>query len=337
MDTRQSNQRQPLPERAAAPASAEDNAQVNIPAKALQLFSALEQRLGAYVFGKEEQIRLALCCLFAKGHLLIEDIPGIGKTTLAKALATVLGLEFRRVQCTNDMLPGDILGVSIFDQANGAFSFHPGAVFTQILLADEINRATAKTQSALLEAMEERQVSIEGESHPLPMPFFVVATQNPLEQAGTYPLPESQLDRFLMKISLGYPSREAERRLLVAGGITVTADERPLVNAKVVLHLQEQVSRVRLSKAIVAYLQDILNFSRDSGRFAIGLSPRAGLLLARASQAHALLNGRNFALPEDVRRVLPHIAGHRLRTADSLEALTIAELETVFQAVPIPA
>jgi len=319
------NQREPSP----SPAPAQS--------KALQLFAALEERIGAHILGKEEQIRLALCCLLAHGHLLIEDIPGTGKTTLAKALARVLGLEFRRVQCTNDMLPGDILGVSVFDQQSGAFSFHPGPVFTQILLADEINRATAKTQSALLEAMEERQVSIEGESRPLPTPFFVVATQNPLEQVGTYPLPESQLDRFLMKISLGYPSREAERRLLTAGGTAVTPDEKPLVNGKVVLQLQEQVSRVRLSQAIVDYVQDILHFSRNSGRFALGLSPRAGLSLAKASQSHALLHGRNFVLPEDVRRVLPYVAIHRLRTADSLATMTIAEVEAAFQAVPVPA
>ncbi|MDR3089879.1 MAG: AAA family ATPase [Desulfobulbaceae bacterium] len=301
------------------------------------VFAALEKRIGGHILGKGEQIKLALCCLLAKGHLLIEDIPGIGKTTLAKVLARVLGLEFRRVQCTNDMLPGDILGVSVFDQRNGAFSFHPGAVFTQILLADEINRATAKTQSALLEAMEERQVSMDGESRPLPAPFFVVATQNPLEQAGTYPLPESQLDRFLMKISLGYPSREAERQLLETGGVVLADDEKPLLNAKLVLQLQEHVSRVRLSKALLAYLQDILEFSRNSGRFSLGLSPRAGLSLARAGQARALLHGRKYVLPEDVRQVLPHIAIHRLKTADSFAAMTIAELDAAFQAVPVPA
>ncbi|WP_310600821.1 AAA family ATPase [Desulfobulbus sp.] len=329
MDTRQANQSPPSPGQIAAP--------TDVPAKALQLFAALEQRLGVHVLGKEEQIRLSLCCLLARGHLLIEDIPGIGKTTLAKALAKVLGLKFRRVQCTNDMLPGDILGVSVFDQRSGLFSFHPGAIFTQILLVDEINRATAKTQSALLEAMEERQVSIEGESRPLPTPFFVVATQNSLEQAGTYPLPESQLDRFLMKISLGYPNHEAERQLLVAGGTAFSDDEQALVDAKVVFQLQEQVGQVRLAKTLVGYLQDILDFSRNSGRFAIGLSPRAGLSLARAGQAHALLHGRNFVLPEDVRRVLPYIAIHRLKTADSLAPLTIAELEIAFQAVPVPA
>jgi len=328
MDNRQANQRQPFPGQIAALA--------DVPAQVLQLFAALEQRLGSYILGKEEQIRLSLCCLLANGHLLIDDIPGIGKTTLAKALAKVLGLEFRRVQCTNDMLPGDILGVSVFDQRSGSFSFHPGPIFTQVLLADEINRATAKTQSALLEAMEERQVSIEGESRPLPAPFFVIATQNPLEQAGTYPLPESQLDRFLMKISLGYPDHEAERRLLATGGTLVGENEQALIDGQVVSQLQHQVSQVRLSKALVDYLQDILDFSRNSGRFAIGLSPRAGLSLARASQSHALLHGRNFVLPEDVRRVLPYIAVHRLKAADSLAAMTIAELEAAFQAVPVP-
>ena len=329
MDIRHANQRPPFPGQSAALA--------DVPAQVLQLFAALEQRLGSYILGKEEQIRLSLCCLLANGHLLIDDIPGIGKTTLAKALAKVLGLEFRRVQCTNDMLPGDILGVSVFDQRSSSFSFHPGPIFTQVLLADEINRATAKTQSALLEAMEERQVSIEGKSRPLPAPFFVIATQNPLEQAGTYPLPESQLDRFLMKISLGYPDHEAERRLLATGGTLVGENEQALIDGQVVSQLQHQVSQVRLSKALVDYLQDILDFSRNSGRFAIGLSPRAGLSMARASQSHALLHGRNFVLPEDVRRVLPYIAIHRLKAADSLAAMTIAELELVFQAVPVPA
>jgi len=301
-----------------------------------RLFATLEKRIAAHVFGKEEQIRLALCCLLARGHLLLEDIPGIGKTTLAKVLAKTLGLEFRRIQCTNDMLPGDILGVSVFEQQHGSFTFHPGPIFTQILLTDEINRATAKSQSALLEAMEEGQVSIDGDSRPLPAPFFVIATQNPLEQAGTYPLPESQLDRFLMKISLGYPGRAAERQLLAAGGTVLTDADKPLLNAKIVLQLQEQVKRVRLSQTLVDYIQDILQFSRESGRFALGLSPRAGLSLARASQSHALLHGRRYALPEDVRRVLPFIAIHRLKSADSFAEMTIADLETVFQAVPVP-
>ena len=306
------------------------------PAALAELLAGVIAETGRFVLGKEPQIRLALCSLLAEGHLLIEDIPGIGKTTLAKALAGVLGLDFRRIQCTSDMLPGDILGVSVFEQQSASFSFHPGPIFTRILLADEINRTTPKTQSALLEAMEERQVSLEGATRPLPAPFFVIATQNPLEQAGTYPLPESQLDRFLFRLTLGYPDREAERQLL-AGDREPVTDITPLLDADRVLQLQRRAQSVHLADHLVGYVQDLLEASRLSGRFAFGLSPRAGLALLRAARAWALLAGRDWVLPEDVQQVLPHVAGHRLRHADTLAEVDPAELAAVFQAVPVPA
>ena len=306
------------------------------PAALAELLAGVIAETGRFVLGKEPQIRLALCSLLAEGHLLIEDIPGIGKTTLAKALAGVLGLDFRRIQCTSDMLPGDILGVSVFEQKSASFSFHPGPIFTRILLADEINRTTPKTQSALLEAMEERQVSLEGATRPLPAPFFVIATQNPLEQAGTYPLPESQLDRFLFRLTLGYPDREAERQLL-SGDSEPVADITPLLDADRVLQLQRRAQSVHLADHLVGYVQDLLEASRLSGRFAFGLSPRAGLALLRAARAWALLAGRDWVLPEDVQQVLPHVAGHRLRHADTLAEVDPAELATVFQGVPVPA
>ena len=306
------------------------------PAALAELLAGVIAETGRFVLGKEPQIRLALCSLLAEGHLLIEDIPGIGKTTLAKALAGVLGLEFRRIQCTSDMLPGDILGVSVFEQKSASFSFHPGPIFTRILLADEINRTTPRTQSALLEAMEERQVSLEGATRPLPAPFFVIATQNPLEQAGTYPLPESQLDRFLFRLTLGYPDREAERQLL-SGDSEPVADITPLLDADRVLQLQLRARGVHLSAHLIGYVQDLLEVSRLSGRFAFGLSPRAGLALLRAARAWALLAGRDWVLPEDVQQVLPHVAGHRLRHADTLAEVDPAELATVFQGVPVPA
>ena len=306
------------------------------PAALAALLAGVIAETGRFVLGKEPQIRLALCSLLAEGHLLIEDIPGIGKTTLAKALAGVLGLDFRRIQCTSDMLPGDILGVSVFEQKSASFSFHPGPIFTRILLADEINRTTPKTQSALLEAMEERQVSLEGATRPLPAPFFVIATQNPLEQAGTYPLPESQLDRFLFRLTLGYPDREAERQLL-SGDSEPVADITPLLDADRVLQLQRRAQSVHLADHLIGYVQDLLEASRLSGRFAFGLSPRAGLALLRAARAWALLAGRDWVLPEDVQQVLPHVAGHRLRHANTLAEVDPAELATVFQSVPVPA
>jgi len=264
-------------------------------------------------------------------------MPGIGKTTLAKVLAGTLGLEFRRIQCTNDMLPGDILGVSVFEQKTGGFTFHPGPIFTQVFLSDEINRATPKTQSALLEAMEERQVTFEGETRPLPKPFFVIATQNPLEQAGTFPLPESQLDRFLLRIELGYPDRTSEKDLLLGGGVQKRLDRiTPLLSPNDVSLYQQMVSRVHASGALIQYIQDILDFTRTSPAFYMGLSPRAGLYLLKASGAWAFINGRNFTLPEDVQKILPFVAGHRLHKPEGFGEVEREELLSLLLSVPVP-
>lgn len=301
------------------------------------VFAALTEEVGRVVLGKKEQVQLALCCLLAEGHLLIEDIPGIGKTTLAKVLAEILGLEFRRIQCTSDMLPGDVLGVSVFEQKTGTFNFHPGPVFTQILLADEINRSTPKTQSALLEAMEERQVTIEGETRPLARPFFVIATQNPLELAGTFPLPESQLDRFLLRIDLGYPDRSSEHDLLRGGG---TAKElagiKPLLTPDKVIRLQQLAAAVHVSDTLVEYIQNLLDYTRTSALFHIGLSPRGGLYLLRAARSWAFINGRDFVVPEDVQKVLPFVAGHRLRKSDGQGEMGRDELMNLLLSVPVP-
>ncbi|MBT8365830.1 MAG: AAA family ATPase, partial [Deltaproteobacteria bacterium] len=289
------------------------------------------------VLGKENQIRLALTCLLAKGHLLIEDIPGIGKTTLAKVLSKCLGLNFRRIQCTSDMLPGDILGVSIFERKSSSFVFHPGPIFCQVLLADEINRATPKTQSALLEAMEERQVTIEGKTRALEKPFFVIATQNPIEQSGTFPLPESQLDRFLMRIDLGYPDRAAEKKLLEQGETKSTlAGLQPMLTNDDVLMLQEQVAGVHISDALFDYVQDLLDYTRNSTYFYVGLSPRAGLNLLMAAKARAFLHERDYALPEDLQQVLPWVVGHRLRSRDEGLEFSREKLTSLLMEVPIP-
>jgi MoxR-like ATPase len=300
-------------------------------------FDDIVGRIGTVVLGKADQIRMALTCLFAGGHLLIEDIPGIGKTTLAKVLSRCLGLEFRRIQCTNDMLPGDILGVSIFDRQSGAFAFHPGPIFTQVLLADEINRATPKTQSALLEAMEERQVTSDGRTRPLAHPFFVIATQNPIEQAGTFPLPESQLDRFLMRISLGYPERGAEIELLRQAETRPSADTLPaFLAAADVLAVQAAVAGVHASAALLDYVTDLLEFSRQSGHFAMGLSPRAGLALLKAGRSRALIQGRDHVIPEDIQDVLPAVAGHRLRGREDFCEIEPGRLDQIFRKVPVP-
>jgi len=289
--------------------------------------------LGGVVLGKEMQLRLSVACLLARGHLLIEDIPGIGKTTLAKALATVLGLDFKRVQFTNDLLPADVLGVSVFDAAEASFVFHPGPVFTNVLLADEINRGTPRTQSALLEVMEEQQVSLDNSTRLLPRPFFVLATQNALDQAGTYPLPESQLDRFLFRISLGYPDLDSELELL---GRSQNAG-RPVLpeavtGADEILDLQERADHVRTSTPLLRYVRDLLEWTRAGGRFVNGLSPRAGQALVRASRAWAFLDGRDYVLPEDVQAVFPSLAVHRLRPAGGAPV----DMAAVLDAVPIP-
>src|SRR6478672_3032545 len=270
-------------------------------------------QVGDIILGKELQIRLALACLLARGHLLIEDIPGVGKTTLAHALASSVGLSFQRVQFTSDLLPADILGVSIYDRGTGSFQFHPGPIFTQVVLADEVNRATPKAQSALLEAMEEHQVTIEGETRRLPAPFFVIATQNPSYQVGTFPLPESQLDRFLMRLCLGYPGPQAERALLQG------EDRRDLLEGLAaclrgedLIELQQEARQVHVAPALLDYVQAIVNHTRASPEFTNGLSPRAALALLHAARAWALMENRKHVVPEDVQAVLGGVVGHRL-------------------------
>ncbi|WAG81283.1 AAA family ATPase [Metapseudomonas furukawaii] len=266
------------------------------------------------LLGKETQVRLALACLLARGHLLIEDLPGMGKTTLGHALAKVLGLSFQRIQFTSDLLPGDILGTSVFDKDSGQFVFHPGPVFAELVLADEINRATPKSQSALLEAMEEGQVTIEGATRPLPEPFFVIATQNPVSQGGTFALPESQLDRFLMRLSLGYPARAAEKALLQgeARRELLPRLEPIFTHAELGL-IQAEVPKVVARDALVDYVLRLVDATRSQAQFAWGLSPRASLALLAAARAWALLAGRDYVIPEDVQAVLPAVVGHRLR------------------------
>ena len=293
---------------------------------------------GQIILGKERQIRLALACLLARGHLLIEDIPGVGKTTLAHALASSLGLGFQRVQFTSDMLPADILGVSVYSRDTGGFQFHPGPVFTQVVLADEVNRATPKAQSALLEAMEERQVTIEGETRPLPEPFFVIATQNPSHLIGTFPLPESQLDRFLMRIELGYPDSEAERALLQGEDRrNLLAQLQPCMDAKALLDLQREAQQVYTSSALLDYVQALVGHTRQAPEFAHGLSPRAALAVLHAARAWALMEDRRHVLPEDVQAVLPGVVGHRLALAGDAARVNGADVaDRLIKQVPIP-
>jgi MoxR-like ATPase len=269
------------------------------------------------ILGKEHKLRLALTCILAKGHLLIEDLPGVGKTTLAHTLAKLLGLQFSRIQFTSDMLPADVLGISIFEQNNNQFTFHPGPVFNNVLLADEINRATPKTQSALLEAMEEQQVTLDGKTRKLPQPFFVIATQNPSEQIGTFPLPESQLDRFLMSISLGYPDATAERQLLIANDRRdALLDLAACLNENELQEMQNKVQLTTASDALLDYVQALIAYSRDSGLYQYGLSPRAGLALLHVSKAWAMLHERDYVIPEDVQAVLLSVVRHRLQPVD---------------------
>ncbi len=303
-----------------------------------QLQDALDEA-GNIILGKEQAIRLALCCLLAKGHLLIEDIPGVGKTTLAHTLARVLGLDFQRIQFTSDLLPGDILGVSVYEQQaeQAKFVFHKGPIFAQLVLADEVNRASPKTQSALLEAMEERQITSDGETRALPEPFFVIATQNPQYQIGTFPLPESQLDRFLMRIELGYPPEEAERALLGAKARRdVLKELKPVMDGHTLMELQSQVEQVNCSVALLDYILAIVHYTRNSGRFHEGLSPRAGIALRHAAQAWALLDGRTMAIPEDVQEVLPPVVSHRLQAADHDSPDSHLLADQLLQAVAIP-
>ncbi|MBN9694861.1 MAG: AAA family ATPase [Zoogloea sp.] len=300
------------------------------------LCNRLLDAAGEIILGKDRALRLALACLLARGHLLLEDLPGVGKTTLAHVLARLLGLEFQRIQFTSDMLPADILGVSIFNQHDAAFRFHPGPVFCQLVLADEINRATPKTQSALLEAMEERQISAEGRTWPLPTPFFVIATQNPADQIGTFPLPESQLDRFLMRIALGYPDRAAERRLLAGEDRReILAGLRPVLAPGELEMLFAAARQAHVAPRLLDYIQDILAHSRESAAYTLGLSPRAGLALIAAARAWALLAGREHVLPEDVQAVLPAVAGHRLRASGDTPASPDDLANGLIEAVPL--
>lgn len=289
------------------------------------------------ILGKDAQIRLALCCILARGHLLIEDLPGVGKTTLSHVLASLLGLQYQRIQFTSDLLPADVIGVSIFDRESSTFRFHPGPIFSQVILADEINRASPKAQSALLEAMEEQQVTADGSTMKLPEPFFVIATQNPSHQVGTFPLPESQLDRFLMRIRLGYPDQSAERALLKGQDRReLVANIRPTMALEDLLSLQRDVSKIHVSDALVDYVQALIAFTRDSARFEVGLSPRAGLAVLRAAQAWAMMSGRGQVLPEDVQAIVPSVVGHRLRAVANSESKSLDPAQDLIRAVPIP-
>lgn len=271
------------------------------------------QRIGRVLLGKPEQIQLALTCLLCRGHLLIEDLPGMGKTTLAHALAQALGLSCKRIQFTSDLLPSDLIGVNIFEPETRQFRFHPGPLFTQIVLGDEINRASPKAQSALLEAMEERQISVEGVTHPLPAPFFVIATQNPTDQSGTFPLPESQMDRFFMRLHLGFPPPEAEREILRSPGRQSSPPPiEPVLNLGQLQTLQQAVSDVRVSDHLLDYVQRILAHTREHREYRDGLSPRGGLALVNAARGWAFLAGRQHVLPDDVQAVLPAVVEHRL-------------------------
>ncbi len=293
--------------------------------------------IGRVILGKEQVLRLALSCLIARGHLLIEDLPGVGKTTLAHALARALGLDFQRIQFTSDLLPADILGVSVFDRNLAEFRFCPGPIFAQLILADEVNRSTPKTQSALLEAMEEHQVTIEGQTHALPEPFFVIATQNPTEQVGTYPLPESQLDRFVMRLEMGYPDQAAERTLLRGQkGREQLAHMEPSITPQTLIGIQKAATQVHVSEALLDYLQALLDFSRRAPYYQIGLSPRAGLAVRRCAQAWALMNGRDHVLPEDVQAVLPSVVNHRLKPSIEYSELAREEIVSHIATVAIP-
>ncbi|HEY5774985.1 MAG TPA: MoxR family ATPase [Xanthomonadales bacterium] len=289
------------------------------------------------VMGKEQQVKLAFSCLLARGHLLIEDLPGVGKTTLAHALAAVIGVRYQRIQFTSDLLPADILGVSIYRRDLEKFEFHPGPIFAQLVLADEINRATPKSQSALLEAMAEGQVTIEGETHVLPKPFFVIATQNPLDLGGTFPLPDSQLDRFLLSISLGFPEPEVERALLTARDRTlVLSDTRPVISPEDVMLLSVDCQKVHVSPALLDYVQALLAGTRNNRWFETGLSPRAGIAMLACSKAFAYLEGRDYAIPEDVKAIFPSLAHHRMSVPHGMETSVNEQIADLLNQVAIP-
>lgn len=301
------------------------------------LIKVLLDQLNTVIVGKPQQVHDCIACLLAGGHLLIEDLPGVGKTTLAHALARSFGLQFARVQFTADLMHSDLTGVSVYERNQGEFVFHPGPVFTQVLLADEINRASPKTQSALLEAMEEQQVSAEGRTHALPQPFFVIATQNPLEQLGTYPLPESQLDRFLMRLSLGYPAPEAERQLLAHNGHRARVDAlQPQVSLQQLQQLQQDVLSVYASEPLLDYIQALLATTRDGRWFVQGLSPRAGIALLRAAKAQAWMAGRDYAAPDDVQAIFAQTMTHRLHSLPGSGRTSREQVQHLLAAVALP-
>ena len=309
-----------------------------MPPSAHPKLGPLLAQLNQIILGKDRQLRMAVACMLARGHLLIEDVPGVGKTTLAHALARSLGLQFQRIQFTSDLLPADVIGVSIYERETGAFKFHPGPIFSQFILADEVNRATPKTQSALLEAMEEEQVTIDAASHPLPHPFFVIATQNPSPQVGTFALPESQLDRFLMRIELGYPDRAAERALLTGENRRALAARlKPMMSVAAFTALQAEAAAMHAAAPLIDYLQALIEASRRAPQFSAGLSPRAGLGLLAAARAWAYVAGREAVLPEDVQAVLPAVAAHRLKPAQTTGRTAAAGLLADWvRSVPIP-
>jgi MoxR-like ATPase len=301
-----------------------------------QRLATLADQISTIVVGKRSQVEDCIACLLAGGHLLIEDVPGVGKTTLAHTLAMSLGLEFRRVQFTADLLPSDLVGVSVFERAQDRFVFHPGPVFAQVLLADEINRAGPKTQSALLEAMEEQQVTIENETRALPTPFFVIATQNPSDQLGTYPLPESQLDRFLMRITLGYPDRASERALLAGGDRRDAARHlAPVLAPAELAAAQQAVLAVRAGEPLLDYLQSLIAATRSGRWFAEGLSPRAGIAVLRAARARALMAGRDYVAPDDVQAILPQTIAHRLMPAAGAGRGAVEQVQAMIEATPV--
>ncbi len=298
--------------------------------------AALLRQLNEVIVGKTTQVQDCVACLLAGGHLLIEDVPGVGKTTLAHALARTFGLQFSRVQFTSDLMPSDLSGVSVYERGKEAFVFHPGPLFAQILLADEINRASPKTQSALLEAMEEKQVTVEGATRPLPRPFFVIATQNPQDQLGTFALPESQLDRFLMRISIGYPDRAAERQLLAGHDRRELVDALPsLLNATELQTLQQRVLDVHVAPPLLDYLQDLITATRSGRWFLQGLSPRAGIAVVRAAKAQALLSGRDYVAPDDVQSILPQTIAHRLVPVGDAGRGAVEQVRAMVEATPL--
>lgn len=315
-----------------------NNSSSNLAKASTGLLKQAADSIAQVILGKDEQIRLALTCLVAQGHLLIEDTPGVGKTTLAHTIAQVMGLDFQRIQFTSDLLPADILGAAIYNREQAAFEFHKGPVFSNFILADEVNRATPKTQSALLEAMEEHQVTVEGETRALPLPFFVIATQNPVHQLGTYPLPESQLDRFLMRIHLGYPDKNAERELLQGEDRRQMIEHlKPVLDGGKLLTIQKQAAKIHVADVLLDYVQAVLEFTRSSPMFEFGLSPRGGLALLKAARALALIEGQEYVLPEHVKAVMSAVVEHRLEVSSGeLGDHGKTAASYIAESVPIP-